>query len=154
MKVRHKINGVDVSPDEFSAGAEDRLVDMLSSGRPPSANTDREFLEGHCNGNQFEKKPEIGDRLAADARAVGVNVKGKIYIGGLAAYPGDPRAWVSDRSDVERVCQEMNYGCDGSVKRKADQGRGEPDRMPKSLPGDEKDSDPVFNGLLPAGESE
>lgn len=144
---------------EYEAMREDgqshKLAELFALGQLgylPGVMTDAVFLEGHCNGNQFEKKPEIGDRLAADARKAGVNVKGKIYIGGLAAFPGDPKAWVADRGDVERVCQEMNYSVSGSVSRKADQGRGEPDRLPASLPGDEKSQDPVFNGLLPKGD--
>lgn len=149
MKIRYKINGEDVSAAEFSAGSQEKISDMFKSGIPPMSNTDREFLEGHCNGSQFERNPHVGDRLAADAEAAGVNVKGKVYIGGLAAFPGDPRAWVSGRSDVERVCEEMNYGASGSVSRKVDQGRGEPERLPLSLPGDEKSQDPVFGGLLP-----
>lgn len=94
------------------------LASMLAKRQPPSARTDREFMEGHCNGNQFEGMEHLGDVYAAEARRRGVNVKGKVYLSGLASYPGDPKAWVSGRGDVERVLDERGWGSDGAVTRK------------------------------------
>lgn len=93
------------------------LAEMLALGAPPMANTDREFLEGHCNGNQFEKTPELGNYYAKVASRHGQNVKGKIYLSGLAEFPGDPRAWVSDRNEVTKVLAERGWGAEGAVNR-------------------------------------
>lgn len=79
--------------------------------------TDGAFLEGHCRGSQFERNPDIGDAYAAEAKRQGVNIVGKVYKSGLARYPGDPRAWISDLSDVRRICEEDNLGCQGSYNR-------------------------------------
>ena len=88
-------------------GCSPRLAEMLAAGQPPMSNTDREFLEGHCNGNQFAGREAVGDAYAAVARAEGADTTGKVYMGSLAAYPGDPRAWVSGRGDVQRVLDDQ-----------------------------------------------
>jgi hypothetical protein len=100
-------------------GTSETLAEMFALGQPPMSNTDREFLEGHCNGNEFEKTPWIGDLYKAEAEAAGLDITGKKYLAGLAAYPGDPRAWVSGRADVQRVCEERGWGCQGAVNVKA-----------------------------------
>ena len=48
-----------------------------------------------------------------------MDVKGKVYLSGLAAFSGDPRAWVSGRGDVQKVCEERGWDCEGSVNVKA-----------------------------------
>ena len=97
-------------------GCSESLAEMLALGEPPMSNTDREFLEGRggCY-DQFQGQPEIGDYYAAVAGAQGVDITGKVYLSGLAAYPGDPRAWVGGRGDVRSVCEERGWGCTGSV---------------------------------------
>lgn len=98
-------------------GAAHRLAEMLATATPPGAMTDREFLYGHCNGNQFEATPEAGDAYRRVAEANGQDTTGKVYVSGLAEYPGDPRAWVSGRGDVARVLDERGWGAEGAVSR-------------------------------------
>lgn len=94
------------------------MADMLAHAKPPKARTDREFLMGHVNGNQFEKSPGLGNTYKAIADEAGVDITGKVYYGSLAEYPGDPRAWVSGRGDVERICLERGWNCSGAVNVK------------------------------------
>lgn len=104
--------------DIRKSGTSPKLAEMLTLQSPPMSNTDREFLEGHCNGNQFAKGPlseDLGDRMKAVAEAAGQNVKGKVYIGGLARFPGDPEAWIAGRGDVRKVVEERGWKCSGSV---------------------------------------
>lgn len=104
-------------------GCEPRLAEMLALQAPPMSNTDREFLEGHCNGSQFAGSPmanDMGNKYAAVAKERGVSIKGKVYLSGLARYPGDPKAWVSDRGDVKRIAEEQNLAIQGSVDHKPD----------------------------------
>jgi hypothetical protein len=108
-------------------GATHAMADMLASRMPPMSNTDREFLEGHCNGNQFEKTPEVGDWYAKEAKAAGVDITGRVYINSLASRPGDPEAWVSGRGDLERVVRERNWSCQGSSNIKGHEQEGPPD---------------------------
>ena len=96
-------------------GVSHNLADMFAHQRGPSLNTDATFMSGFCNGNQFEDQPWVGDMYRKEAKAAGVNITGKVYKSSLADYPGDPTAWVSDRADVRRVCEEKGKACVGAV---------------------------------------
>ena len=65
-----------------------------------------------------------------EAKDAGVNTKGKIYLGGLARYPGDPEAWVSGRGDVQRICETRGWGSRGAVNVKSQ----EPTESPVETP--------------------
>lgn len=123
MKIIYKINGRDVTPDEF-------LVDApgVTPGCPPGIATDATFLAGMYSdqAKEFNAPSGQGDKLASELRAMGGSTAGKVYLSGLAAYPGDPKAWISDKSDVLRVAEERNYTVSGMTNRKAD-GRVGPD---------------------------
>jgi len=97
------------------------LAEMFALAKPPRSKTDREFLAGHCNGNQFEKTPHIGDLYLQEAREANVDPTGKVYLAGLARFPGDPEAWISGRSDVKRVLEQRGWGCTGTMEVKAPQ---------------------------------
>ena len=100
------------------AGESHTIAEMLALQETPALTTDSTFLAGKCNGNQFEKTPHIGDYYRHVAESRGQNVKGKVYLRQLADYPGDPRAWVDGRGDVQRLCEERGDTCTGSVKVK------------------------------------
>ncbi len=97
---------------------------MLQSGQTPFLMTDSVFLEGRCNGNQFEKRPAHGDAYKKKANAAGVSTTGKVYLSGLAEEPGDPRAWVSGRGDVRRLLEERGWNSQGAVNHTTE--RSEP----------------------------
>jgi hypothetical protein len=97
-------------------GASHKWADMTAHATPPGCMTDREFLEGHCNGNQFEGSEIIGNAYKKMASDAGVDIQGAVYINGLASYAGDPTAWVRGRGDVERVCNAKGMNADGAVK--------------------------------------
>jgi hypothetical protein len=100
----------------IAQGTSPALAEMFALGAPPMSNTDREFLEGRggCY-DQFAGQHDVGDHYARVARQHGVDVTGKVYLSGLARFPGDPAAWVSGRGDVRRVCEQHGWGCTGSV---------------------------------------
>lgn len=97
----------------FTAPSRQKFNEMVASGIPPSANTDREFLMGL--GEQFASQPHHGDRLRKACEERGGRTKGRKYIASLARFPGDPDAWVSGRGDVQKVCEERGWGCEGAV---------------------------------------
>jgi len=105
-------------------GTSPTLALMFAEGRGPSIKTDATFLQGQWN--QFEKTAWLGDRYKKVADEAGVDITGKLYLSQLAAYPGDPRAWVSGRGDVQRVCEERGWGCSGDVSVKAQEPISEP----------------------------
>jgi hypothetical protein len=103
-------------------GTTRKLAEMLAEGKPPKSNTDVEFLRGHCNGSQFEGGPianNMGDFYRSSAEEAGQSTTGKIYLSGLAAFAGDPRAWVSDRGEAKKVLEERGWSSDGLVENKS-----------------------------------
>jgi hypothetical protein len=119
--MRYVVNGKTVSAEEFRGDPERaraRFEEMVASRRAPACNTDATFLSGHCNGNQFEGMDYLGDGYRQAALEAGVDPKGKVYLGGLARFPGDPEAWVGGRGDVQRVLERRGWGSEGSVNVK------------------------------------
>ena len=97
------------------AGESPRMAEVLAYRAFPGLKTDSVFNRGRCNGNQFAQSPWLGDYYRGVAEGRGVSTTGKTYLAQLAEFPGDPMAWVSNRGDVERVCRERGYSCDGAV---------------------------------------
>jgi hypothetical protein len=97
------------------AGESRKLAAMLALQQGPALRTDSEFKKGHVNGNQFESCPVVGDHHRRLAERAGVSTAGKVYLRGLARYPGDPVAWVSGRADVQKVAEDRGWGVQGSV---------------------------------------
>lgn len=97
------------------------LAEMFAFRQAPYGNTDCTFLAERENGRQFQDTPWLGDKYKRRAEADGVDVTGKVYLGQLAEYPGDPKAWVNSRDDVRRVCEERGWGCEGMVDVKGQQ---------------------------------
>jgi hypothetical protein len=56
-----------------------------------------------------ENDPDKFDQYKRQANAAGVSISGKSYESGLAAYPGDPDAWVKDNSDIKALAKQK--GC-------------------------------------------
>lgn len=105
-------------------GESHKTAEMLAFAQPPQSRTDREFLRGHCNGNQFAGMPAVGDYYKSIARQAGQDPVGKVYMHSLARFPGDPQAWIAGRGDVQRLVEDRGWSCEGSVNVKA----REPDR--------------------------
>lgn len=89
------------------------LAEMLALRSPPMSNTDRELLAGAVD------KPLgpswIDASYRQHAAQAGVSTTGKIYVSGLARYPGDPRAWIGSRGEIKDICQAEGWGARGSV---------------------------------------
>lgn len=108
-------------------GTSHSLAEMFALQQAPAAKTDSEFNKGHCNGNQFEDTPFLGDYYGRLAEEAGVDVTGAVYKSGLARFPGDPQAWVRDRGDVARLVEARGWGCEGDVNVRAQQIEPGPD---------------------------
>jgi putative FmdB family regulatory protein len=54
------------------------------------------------------------------AREAGVNPEGKVYDSRIAAFPGDPQAWVKNADEVRRVIEERNWSCTGDMTVKCE----------------------------------
>lgn len=99
-----------------------KLCVMFAAQQAPAVQTDSTFLAGMESQQAVElnNKPQIGAKLSRDLKAIGGSPKGKVYLSGLAAYPGDPEAWISGRGDIKRVADQRNYTVKGAVTRRAD----------------------------------
>lgn len=130
-------------------GTPAKLAEMFALGRPPMSNTDREFLHGHANGNQFERTPHLGDYYASVARGMGQDPKGKVYLSGLARFAGDPEAWIESRDEAKRLIESRpGWTCHGAF---------EVSREPTGGPGKYRVADGIVDArageLLAGGEA-
>lgn len=75
----------------------------------PLIRTNATFFRGAKYGaEQFAGgDPKNMETYTGPARRAGVSITGKSYQSGLARFPGDPRAFVSDLDDARRVAREM-----------------------------------------------
>lgn len=104
-----------------------KLCEMFATGRAPRGVTDDTRFAGFSKvgGAQFGSD-EIREAYMQPAREAGVDVTGKQYFSELAAYPGDPEAWVDSQGDMRRLLEKRGWGCDGDLKVKAKNGDGPP----------------------------
>lgn len=66
-----------------------------------------------------EGDPDKFDQYKRQAQAAGVDITGKSYSSGLAAYPGDPDAWIKDDNDIKALARQKGYHVgkeDGLIK--------------------------------------
>lgn len=95
----------DYLENRVMVGTPHKLALMFACQTPPMSNTDREFLQD-------------------------THETGKKYISQIARFPNDPRAWVTGKSDLQRICEQENWGCEGLLNVKAtDMGYKPPDRI-------------------------
>lgn len=94
-----------------------KLCEMFATGRGPTVVTDDTRFQGYTKvgGAQF-KCDATRDYYLGIAREHGVDVGGKQYFSQLAAFPGDPRAWVDSQGEQRRLLEERGWGCDGDLK--------------------------------------
>lgn len=100
------------------AGESHNIAEMCALRQTPGSQTDREFMAGRMNGEQFAGNPALGNYYRRIAEAHGCSTTGKTYLSQLADFPGDPKAWVGSRADVEKVCLQTGAGCSGMVNVK------------------------------------
>lgn len=95
-------------------GCSEKLADMFAAQAPPGAVSDTTFLANYRDAT-VKVSPMVERARREVAERMGQSTGGKVYISQLAAFPGDPQAWVDGRSDIERVCRQRGMGCDGAV---------------------------------------
>lgn len=124
-------------PAEIEAAGSEvkrRYVQMVDDGQTPAfaamcalrqppgvKGTDRTFMQGRMNNEQFNGMPADHARnMITLAKRAGINPSGKYYAAGLADKrgPADPEAWVDSVSDVKRVASRRNLTVSGAVEHK------------------------------------
>lgn len=108
------------------AGTSPSLAEMYAlASSPQIKGTDAQLWAGWGGVDQFNSTTRNGkmldDAYRGPAHAAGVSTTGRRYSHSLAAYPGDPRAWIADSHDIRRVAEEQNLGVTGFVERKREE---------------------------------
>ena len=106
----------------------------------PYIHTDDAFLRGRWQEDEFDGNKEQRKAYEAAARAAGGNPAGKKYLGGVAGRPRDPKGWVSDASDIRRICRETGRGCHGLMEIEStspDEPDDQPYRVADDIVGEE-----------------
>jgi hypothetical protein len=97
----------------------ERWAEMCALQCPPGTKgTERAFLEGRQNNEQFDSLPRRqAQYMIREAKQAGINPSGKYYVAGIADKRGwrDPAAWVSSNDDVLKVAQKRRLAVSGSV---------------------------------------
>jgi hypothetical protein len=132
--MRTLVNGRDIEdllPAERAAldrRAKARLADLFNSQQAPVIRTDATFMRGRKKGaEQFGNLPNVRETYMEPARRLGMSTDGKVYMSEIAAYPGDPRAWVDSTDDIKRVCEERGWAASGDVTVKGREKAPTPD---------------------------
>lgn len=103
-----------------AAGQHPRFAEMCALQVPPGTRgTDRAFMQGRANGQFFDDMPApLARRMIREARAAGISVEGKFYMGGLADKRGhrDPCAWIDSVADIKKVAQKRDLYVTGIVE--------------------------------------
>jgi hypothetical protein len=107
----------------IAEGQSEKFAVMAALQQPPGTRgTDRAFQQGRLDGNWLDSlPPRMAKRIVREAKAAGINISGKYYMGGLADKRGhcDPAAWVSDTSDIKKVATQRNLEVSGIINVKS-----------------------------------
>jgi hypothetical protein len=103
----------------IAAGATEKFAVMCALQCPPgTSGSDRAFMEGRYNNQQLDDLPARQAKfIVKEAKAAGISISGKHYVGGIADKRGwrDPKAWVSSNDEVLKVAHERRLAVSGSV---------------------------------------
>lgn len=75
--------------------------------------TTASFME-HARQRMNNMSDPLKNAVFGRAKQAGIDIQGKVHMSGLGP-PDDPAAWVSDTSDILKVCRERNLTCTGVV---------------------------------------
>ena len=108
----------------IARGESPRLAEMLALRAAPRCMTDSVFTAGKGTlAQQFDGDEKVLEKTIKLAGKYGYKPNANdVYISQLAAFPGDPKAFVPSgdaRGHIKKVCEERGWACEGGVKVKA-----------------------------------
>jgi hypothetical protein len=131
MKVKYVINKQVMTQEQYESHGQNRLSEILATHQFPGLKTDDDYLKG---------RRTLADQLGDDGARVIVEAAQRngytpgindYYHSGLAAFQGDPQAFIKHhdaRGHVTRICEQRGWSCHGSVNVKGR--RDEAPRVP------------------------
>lgn len=110
---------IEYKPGILDEGDVCNLCEMLLSAAPPRIKTEATFqAKAGLGGSQFH--PATRDLYLQRAREAGVTTEGRVYEPRLAAYPGDPEAWISNQDEMKSVAEKRGWSISGDVTVKGE----------------------------------
>lgn len=106
----------EVYNEAIASGATPRLAEMLALQAAPRVKSDATFFAGMETGGGNIKDPLTRKIYLDEAKKAGVDVAGAVYYSEVAAFPGDPRAWVRSRGEITGLVEERGWKMDGDLK--------------------------------------
>lgn len=101
------------------AGDKRRMREIIESRAAPGLSTDSTFFSGIGSLNQQILDPRSRERLYKNAKRMGIPLTGnEFYQPGLAKFPGDPRACISQaggKAQVRKMIEEKGTGSEGAI---------------------------------------
>lgn len=95
-------------------GMDHRGAEMLALQQPPGARSDREQFMGI--GTLDKQLGDDAEYICGEAQRRGYNpAVNDMYMESIADFPGDPKAFVKSRGDIQRRCEERGVPCRGLV---------------------------------------
>ena len=107
----------------LARGESNRMAEMLALQQAPGCSTDTSFFAGVGTlDKQIKDEPRL-KLLQKNAKRMGVPLTGnELYQAGLAKFPMDPRACVSQsegKGKIRKLIEQAGTGCEGAVTVKA-----------------------------------
>jgi hypothetical protein len=100
-------------------GQTERFAAMCALQQAPGTKgTDRALMQGRYAGEWMgQMHSPMARRMVREARAAGINISGKFYMGGLADRRGhlDPAAWIDSVADIKKVAEKRRLHVSGIV---------------------------------------
>ena len=89
-------------------GESHNMAMIVATRRAPALRTGTRWLS-----RVEDPNPSFAKRQQERARAAGMSVDGKKFLSQLANGPDDLEAWVSDDTEVRRLCEKRGWGVAG-----------------------------------------
>ena len=96
-------------------GTAHALAEMFAFQASPALKTATRWIAGHERTIKDGQSEIVRNTMIASAKAAGVTADGAVYKSQLAAYPGDPQAWVSSEEDCKRVAEKRGLKLEGGI---------------------------------------
>lgn len=122
--VRAGAYAISIYVESIRKGNSRAMAEMFALRSPPGLVTDCTFLANRGTlASQFQGDEGVMADVIAAAKRNGYTPNANdVYLSQLAAFPGDPAAFVpatGGRGHVQKVCEDRGWACEGSVKTKA-----------------------------------
>lgn len=91
-------------------GVAHSLAEMFAFQSPPTPHDDTTWLRLNSKNIGGHENPFIHEAYTAPSRELGLSTSGSVYMPSIADFPGDPKAWVKNESELKQRQVERGGG--------------------------------------------